>query len=95
MIDDRREVDLQAADHHTVERVAADLGLQGRGKHYFCPGCQPTATGSPEMVIKGGQFQCFRCGTQGDLVGLVKLARNCDLQTAIDWLGKERAPSRH
>ncbi|MBE0599460.1 MAG: hypothetical protein IH614_19645 [Desulfuromonadales bacterium] len=94
MIDDRREVDLQVSDRPTVERVAADLGLKGEGKHYFCPGCQPTAAGTPEMVIKGGQFHCFRCDTQGDLVGLVKLARNCDLQAAIDWLGKEREQPR-
>ncbi len=92
MIDDRREVDLQVTDRRTVERVAADLGLRGQGKHYFCPGCQPTGEGAPEMVIKSGQFNCFRCGAQGDVVGLVKLARNCDLQAAIDWLEGERQP---
>lgn len=95
MTDDRREVDLQVADRRTVEKVAADLGLRGEGKHYFCPGCQAAGEGRPEMVIKGGQFHCFRCGAEGDVVGLVKLARGCDLNSAIEWLEEEREPLRH
>jgi len=87
---DRREIDMQVSDRPTLEKVACDLGLSGTGKHYFCPGCQPLPQGNPEMIIQGGDFQCFRCGARGDVVGLVKLARRCDLPTAIDWLEKER-----
>ncbi len=89
----RREIDQQVSDRRTVEKVAGDLGLWGNGKHFFCPGCQPTGNGTPELVIKGGQFQCFNCGAQGDVVGLVKLARRCDLQEAIDWLEEEKGRS--
>ncbi|BCR04790.1 hypothetical protein DESUT3_18590 [Desulfuromonas versatilis] len=89
MTEDRRSWDLQVERSHAVEKVAADLGLLGAGRHFFCPGCQPDGTGTPELVIKGGDFQCFRCGAQGDVVGLVKLAKNCDLDAAIAWLARE------
>lgn len=89
MIEDRRELDLHATETTTIEKVTADLGLKGVGRHFFCPGCQPSAEGRPEMVIKEGHFQCFRCGAQGDVVGLVKLARGCDLETAMEWLARE------
>ncbi len=87
---DRREIDRQVSDRRTLEKVADDLGLTGNGKHYFCPGCQPTAHGTPELMLQGGDFQCFRCGARGDVVGLVKLARHCDLQAAVDWLEEEK-----
>lgn len=96
-MDDRRELDLQATEGDTIEKVTADLGLKGVGKHFFCPGCQPLNEGRPEMVIKEGAFQCFRCGARGDVVGLVKLARGCDLETAMEWLAREtgrRAPEQ-
>jgi hypothetical protein len=89
MTEGRQAVDLEVSRKHAVEKVAADLGLKGKGTHFFCPGCQPTLRGTPEMVIKKGKFECFRCGAQGDVVGLVKLARGCDLETAIAWLEEE------
>lgn len=89
MIEDRRELDLQVTASDAIAKVTADLGLKRVGKHFFCPGCQPAAEGRPEMVIKDGHFQCFRCGAQGDVVGLVKLARGCDLETAMEWLSRE------
>ncbi len=89
MTEDRRSWDLQVEKSHAVEKVAADLGLSSQGKHFFCPGCQAEATGVPELVIKGGDFKCFRCGAEGDVVGLVKLAKNCDLEAAIAWLARE------
>jgi hypothetical protein len=45
--------------------------------------------GNPELAIGDGHFECFRCGARGDVVGLVKLARKCDLETAITWLEQE------
>jgi DNA primase len=47
--------------------------------------------GTPELAINRGMFECFRCGARGDVVGLVKLARKCDLETAIAWLASETA----
>jgi hypothetical protein len=88
-MEDRREVDLKAAGADAIEKVAADLGLTRAGKHFFCPGCQPTGLGFPDLVIKGGDFKCFRCGAAGDMVGLVKLARRCTLEEAIEWLARE------
>lgn len=88
-MEERREMDLQVTGGDTVEKVAADLGLTRAGKHFFCPGCQPTGEGFPELVIKGGHFHCFRCGAGGDVVGLVKMARGCGMEEAIDWLERE------
>jgi hypothetical protein len=89
MNDQRRAIDLEVTGRATVEKVAADLGLKKKGSHFYCPGCQPDGHGSPELVIKEGNFQCFRCGAMGDVVGLVKLARGFDLETAVAWLEKE------
>lgn len=86
---DRREWDELVTERHAVDKVAMDLGLERRGGHYFCPGCQPEGRGTPEMVIKEGHFRCFRCDARGDVVGLVKLARHCDLEAAIAWLERE------
>lgn len=89
---DRKAWDEKVEKAHVTEKVAADLGLKGEGKHFFCPGCQPEAEGRPELVIKEGHFKCFRCDAQGDVVGLVKLARKCNLEEAIVWLAKETPP---
>jgi hypothetical protein len=89
MPDNRREWDDRIRDPAAVRKIAADLGIFGSGKHFFCPGCQPEGGETPELVIQNGGFQCFRCGAIGDVVGLVKLARGCDLESAIDWLAEE------
>jgi len=86
---ERKTMDELVSRRHAVEKVAGDLGLVQKGAHYYCPGCQPRRQGTPELVIKDGHFQCFRCAASGDVVGLVKLARGCDLDTAIAWLERE------
>ena len=86
---ERKTMDDLVSRRHAAEKVASDLGLVRQGAHFFCPGCQPRRQGTPEMVIKDGQFRCFRCDAQGDVVGLVKLARGCDLDAAIAWLERE------
>jgi hypothetical protein len=91
MIEDRRQWDERVRDRAAVQKIAADLGLRGSGRHFFCPGCQPEGGKTPEMVIQSGGFECFRCGARGDVVGLVKLARSCDLDDAIAWLAAETA----
>lgn len=94
MTESRREWDDRIRDRAAVRKIAADLGISGSGKHFFCPGCQPEGDGNPELVIQNGGFQCFRCGASGDVVGLVKLARNCDLESAIGWLAAETGMHR-
>jgi hypothetical protein len=93
MTPDRRELDMQVTETDAIEKVTADLGLRGEGKRYYCPGCQPVKHNEPddhpEMVIKDGWFHCFRCDAQGDIVGLVKLAKRCGLETAMEWLEQE------
>lgn len=89
---DRKQWDERVERAHVTAKVAADLGIRSKGKHFYCPGCQPLAEGKPELVIKEGHFKCFRCDAQGDVVGLVKLARNCSLEEAIAWLASETPP---
>ncbi|WP_305045598.1 CHC2 zinc finger domain-containing protein [Geoalkalibacter sp.] len=88
-IEDRRHMDELVTRRHAIERVAEDLGLKREGKHFYCPACHPGADCKPDLVIKDGRFQCFRCGALGDVVGLVKLARQCDLESALEWLSRE------
>jgi len=89
MTDLRHEWDHRITDWPTIRKIAHDLGLASEGHHFYCPGCQPLRSGNPELAIREGTFKCFRCGAGGDVVGLVKLARKCDLETAIAWLEKE------
>ena len=89
MTDLRHEWDRRIKDWPTIRRIAEDLGLAGAGHHFYCPGCQPQRSGAAELAIGDGHFECFRCGARGDVVGLVKLARGCDLEAAIAWLERE------
>lgn len=94
MTQDRRQWDERVRDHAAVQKIAGDLGLRGTGKHFFCPGCQPEGGNTPELVIQAGGFECFRCGAKGDVVGLVKFARHCDLDHAIAWLATETGDAK-
>lgn len=89
MTDLRHEWDHRINDWPTILKVAHDLGLTGTGHHFYCPGCQPLKNGEPELAINAGHFECFRCGSRGDVVGLVKLTRKCDLVAAVAWLENE------
>jgi hypothetical protein len=89
MTDLRHEWDHRIKDWPTISKIAHDLGLASEGHHFYCPGCQPLKNGVPELAINDGHFECFRCSTRGDVVGLVKLARKCDLEAAIAWLEAE------
>ena len=53
-----------------LQRVAASLGLRGRGKRFFCPLCQPNGGKTPDLVIEDKGFFCHiearkRQGTAG------------------------------
>jgi len=67
-------------------RVAATLGLQGQGKRFFCPVCQPQGGKTPDLSIRDKGFVCFKCGLKGDLLKLIEIAGNMDFPSAVAWL---------
>lgn len=89
MVDQRLDMDERVGRKQADGRIASDLGLRGNGNHFYCPGCQSFESGQPELIIKDGRFRCFRCDTHGDVVGLVKLSRKCNLDEAVSWLSRE------
>ena len=83
-------------DHITALKVAADplrvadaLGLQGRGKRFFCPACQPDGGKTPDMVVGAKGFFCHKCGGKGDLLNLVQEVAGLDFPSAVKWLETE------
>jgi hypothetical protein len=73
-------------DHITALKVAADplrvavaLGLQGRGKRFFCPLCQPQGGKTPDLSVRVEGFTCYKCGLKGDLLKLIMVAGDMDL----------------
>jgi len=78
-------------------RVAADLGLRGRGRRFFCPVCQPDGGKTPDLSVTDKGFVCFKCGQKGDLLKLVEVAGKKDFPSAVAWLESLtgiRAPDR-
>ena len=100
----RRMNDAAFKNHVTVLKVAADpvriaaaLGLQSRGKRYFCPACQPDGGQTPDLSIRDRGFCCFKCGLKGDLLKLVEVAGHLDFPNAVAFLEREtgiRPPER-
>jgi hypothetical protein len=71
------------------QRVAAALGLQGRGGRFFCPLCQPQGGKTPDLVIGDKGFTCHKCGEKGDLLKLIEVAGDMDFPSAVAWLEGE------
>ena len=67
-------------------RVAAYLGLRGRGRRFFCPLCQPDGGKTPDLSVTDKGFVCFKCGQKGDLLKLVEVAGKKDFPSAVAWL---------
>jgi len=67
-------------------RVAAALGLQGRGSRFFCPSCQPQGGKTPDMVVGVKGFFCHKCGENGDLLKLIEVAGDMTFPEAVEWL---------
>jgi len=67
-------------------RVAADLGLRGRGRRFFCPLCQPDGGKTPDLSVTDKGFVCFKCGQKGDLLKLVEVAGKKTFPDAVAWL---------
>ena len=70
-------------------RVAAALGLQGRGSRFFCPLCQPQGGKTPDLSVRDKGFTCHKCGEKGDLLKLIEVAAGLDFPSAVAWLEKE------
>ena len=67
-------------------RVAAALGLRGRGRRFFCPACQPDGGKTPDLAVRDKGFICHKCGQKGDLVKLVEVAGKKTFPDAVAWL---------
>jgi len=68
------------------ERVAEALGLQRRGRRFFCPACQPEGGKSPDLSTTADGFTCFKCGAAGDVFRLVMMAGGMEFPAAVAWL---------
>jgi len=68
------------------EEIAADLGLRGRGKRFFCPECQPSGGKTPDLSVFDQGFKCYKCGLTGDIIDLVVLAGKKSKADAIAYL---------
>jgi len=71
------------------DRVAAALGLKGRGRRFFCPVCQPDGGKTPDLSVQDKGFTCFKCGLKGDLLGLVEVAGGLTFPDAVAFLERE------
>lgn len=59
--------------------LAATLGLRGgKGRRWFCPGCQSSGGKTPDLSTprkRPDGWRCFKCGESGDALALVALAQ--------------------
>jgi hypothetical protein len=83
------------ADHEHIDalkaaadpqRVAVALGLQGRGRRFFCPVCQSQGGKTPDLAIGDKGFTCHKCGEKGDILKLIEVAAGLDFPSAVRWL---------
>lgn len=83
------------ADHEHIDalknaadpqRVAVALGLQGRGRRFFCPVCQSQGGKTPDLAIGDKGFTCHKCGEKGDVLKLIEVAAGLDFPSAVAWL---------
>lgn len=77
-----------------LERIAAGLGLQQRGKRFFCPVCQPEGGKTPDLAISDQGFFCHKCGLHGDVFALVMGARKITFPEAVEYLERETGLTR-
>ena len=68
------------------QRVAVALGLQGRGRRFFCPLCQPQGGKTPDLSVRDKGFTCHKCGEKGDILKLIEVAAGLDFPSAVRWL---------
>ena len=68
--------------------VAARIGLQSRGKRFFCPACQPAGGKTPDLDVFDLGFKCYKCGKTGDIIDLAVFAGGMSKADAIEYLEK-------
>ena len=71
-------------------RVAELLGLDGNGKRYWCPSCQPEGAAehrTPDLSVRHEGWRCFKCGDTGDSIALVQAVTGDTFPAALDRLG--------
>ena len=71
------------------QRVAVALGLQGRGRRFFCPVCQSQGGKTPDLSVRDKGFTCHKCGEKGDILKLIEVAAGLDFPSAVAWLERE------
>lgn len=76
--------DLKSAS--SGSQIAAEFQLNGRGKRFFCPACQPNGGKSPDLDVFDKGFRCYKCGVKGDVIDLVVLVGQMTRADAIRWL---------
>lgn len=77
-----------------LERIAEGLGLQKRGKRFFCPVCQPAGGKTPDLVIMDQGFICHKCGLHGDVFALVQGVRKISFPEAVKYIELETGLTR-
>ena len=70
-------------------RVAELLGLEGRGRRYWCPSCQPGGAAehrTPDLSVRHEGWRCHKCGETGDSIALVQAATGESFTAAVEHL---------
>lgn len=76
--------------------IAAEVGLSGRGKRFFCPACQADGAvhRTPDLDVFDEGFKCYKCGIKGDVIDLLVLAGRMTKPDAIRYLEERSGISR-
>ncbi len=67
--------------------------MRRSGKVYtgFCPKHVNTNTPAFSIWPETGTWKCFgSCNAGGDVIALVRWAKDCDFQQAMEWLGGDK-----
>jgi DNA primase len=78
----------------SCQDVAARVGMNGRGKRFFCPSCQPAGGKSPDLDVDDQGFRCYKCGKSGDAIDLAILAGGLSKTDAIAFIERMAGISR-
>lgn len=65
------------------------LGMNKKGKRYFCPLCQPQGGKTPDLQIYSNGFKCFKCGASGDVYSLLMDMGGMTFTEAVEALENE------
>lgn len=68
--------------------LAAEFGLQRKGRRFYCPECQAGGGKTPDFSVTERGFVCFKCGIKGDVIRLVEVAGKMTPAEAMEYLAK-------